>query len=75
MSCVLLPKPRLWSRDFNVVVTLWFCLGHIKAVVQLDACAVVMNYLVCIKKKLAGPVRIAQLCHLYSVENILEHNT
>ena len=25
--------------------------------------------------KLAGPVQIAQLCHLYSVENLLEHNT
>ena len=24
---------------------------------------------------LAGPVQIAQLCHLYSVENLLEHNT
>ena len=28
------------------------------------------NYLI-----LAGPVQIAQLCHLYSVENLLEHNT
>ena len=25
--------------------------------------------------ELAGPVQIAQLCHLYSVENLLEHNT
>ena len=25
--------------------------------------------------QLAGPVQIAQLCHLYSVENLLEHNT
>ena len=25
--------------------------------------------------RLAGPVQIAQLCHLYSVENLLEHNT
>ena len=24
---------------------------------------------------LAGPVQIAQLCHLYSMENLLEHNT
>ena len=28
------------------------------------------NYII-----LAGPVQIAQLCHLYSVENLLEHNT
>ena len=25
--------------------------------------------------ELVGPVQIAQLCHLYSVENLLEHNT
>ena len=28
------------------------------------------NYII-----LAGPVQIAQLCQLYSVENLLEHNT
>ena len=35
---------------------------------------VVIGYII-IMILLGGPVQIAQLCHLYSVENLLEHNT